>query len=409
MPDPNTEPNPEGSLEEKASEEKALSASEAPEEGRAAPAAQAAAAPASVEVRDAAESDKPLPPAVSGVGVVTPKPNTPGVGGAVLEWFWQGRAVQAVRARGTTLTPRGQELLRRARLAHELGGRALEPQEPLPSGNGDAIACELYRESLEWSLAAHQEQGVGTTKSSSISTSRDLGELWDAADPTFLTKMAGKGPEASKLRGEVVGRTFRDFAELESAEQARLGRALRLSAENATTALDATQNELDRIWLRRVVRLGALALAVVALVILISKTTSWAETGKDLASDADWSVSSLYVAEPGCPAPSQECAASPNFFIHTNQEESPWLMFDMKAPKSISAVRVDNRLDCCYDRAIPLIVEVSDDAKTWKEVARRTTDFSSWKAEFPTTRTRYVRLRIPKLTNLHFSRVRLLP
>lgn len=320
--------------------------------------------------------------------------------------------MRAVHQRGTTLTPRGGELLRRARLAHELAGRVLEPPEPLPSGNGDAIACDLYRQSVVWSLAAYQERGMvraqaAAEKQPGVGPGSDLGALWDAAGPSLLAK--ANSSDVGKLRGELVGRSFQDFAELEAAEQARLARALRVFADNLTTALDTSQKELDRIWLRRVVRVAALLIAVAALILLVSKTKTWSESGTDLAIDAEWSASSLYADGPGCPAPEQECAASPSYFVHTEEQDNPWVMFDLKQPKTLSAVRVENRLDCCYERAIPLIVELSDDAKTWKEVAQRTSDFSSWKTEFPSAKARYVRLRIPKRTNLHLSRVRLLP
>src|SRR5690606_19349381 len=137
--------------------------------------------------------------------------------------------------------------------------------------------------------------------------------------------------------------------------------------------------------------------------------STWSEAEADLARDAMWRASSVYGPEPGCKPPAQECASSPNFFIATNEEENPWLVFDLESPKSVSAVRVDNRIDCCQDRANPLVIEVSDDEKTWKEVARRTSDFNTWKATFPTVKTRYVRLRILKKTNLNLSRVRILP
>jgi len=389
--DPNAEPNPGASKEPPASDSPPATAG----------------GPAGARADGSQATDEGAGAAAS--GVVTPA-KTSMNGNPVVEWFWQGGAVKALLARGTTLTKRGQELLRRARLAHELGTRVLEPPEPLPSGNGDAIACELYRESIEWSLAAHQEQGSGTAEGGTLKAERmNWAQLWEAADPAFLSRAAGKGVEISKLREELMGRSFRDFADLDSSEQARLARTLRLFSEGLTNALDSAQNELDRLWLRRVVRMGGALLAVGLLILVVVRSSAWLQMSKDLAPHAEWTSSSVYDPEPGCKSPEQECGSSPNFFIATHEEDNPWLMFDLKSTKSLSGVQVENRLDCCYERAFPLVVEVSDDAKTWKEVARRTSDFSTWKTSFDTVQTRYVRFRILKRTNLHFSRVMLLP
>jgi len=72
-------------------------------------------------------------------------------------------------------------------------------------------------------------------------------------------------------------------------------------------------------------------------------------------------------------------------------------------------VLVDNRLDCCRERAIPLVVEVSTDQKEWRQVAVRHQLFDTWRADFPRVETRWVRLSVPRKTFLHLSRVRLLP
>lgn len=324
--------------------------------------------------------------------------------------------MRAVHDRGTTLTPRGQELLRRARLAHELGGRVLEPAEPLPSGSGDAIACDLFRQSVEWALAAHREPSVAAAQGggpgpSETATKIDSTELWASARPEFLEAASkfGKGADPNLLRSQIEGRTFLDFAELPASEQARLSRSLRRLAEGMATALDTGQNQIDRLWLRRVLRVSGLLVLIGVLMLFVSWTFEWAEAGHDLAAGAEWSASSLYPGEPGCKSPEQECVNSPNYFVHTNEEDMPWLLFDLKTKQKLSGVRIENRLDCCYERAIPLVVEVSDDAKQWRDVARRTTDFSTWKESFDTVEARYVRIRILKRTNLHFSRVRLFP
>jgi len=92
-------------------------------------------------------------------------------------------------------------------------------------------------------------------------------------------------------------------------------------------------------------------------------------------------------------------------FFHTKEEDSPWLEIDLETPTPVSSVEVVNRRDCCRDRGVPLVVELSTDGKTWKEVDRRTEPFMEWKATFSTQEARYVRLRSARRTYLHLERV----
>jgi hypothetical protein len=238
---------------------------------------------------------------------------------------------------------------------------------------------------------------------------QELTALWEAAEPELLAKGNSDANARKQLRTDIAGRTYRDFAELDASEQSRLARSLRKFAEGLTGALDAAQNELDRLWLKRVLRLGLLIVVLGGGGLFLFKRVFASEASRDIAGEAMWSASSKWAPEPGCEPPAQECANSPNYFIATNDDDEPWLMFEFKEPMRISGLRIDNRLDCCYDRAIPMVVEVSDDAKSWKEVTRRTTDFTSWRENFDPVTTRYVRLRVLKKTFLNLSRVRLFP
>jgi hypothetical protein len=95
--------------------------------------------------------------------------------------------------------------------------------------------------------------------------------------------------------------------------------------------------------------------------------------------------------------------------VHTLEEESPWLEFDLGRVHSVSGVRVTNRVECCLERAQPLVVSVSTDQRKWKEVARSSERFADWKQSFATVQARWVRFEIPKRTNLHLKRVRIFP
>lgn len=93
----------------------------------------------------------------------------------------------------------------------------------------------------------------------------------------------------------------------------------------------------------------------------------------------------------------------PNMFFQTTNEASPWIEFDLGAPRDVTMVRVQNRLDCCRDWPVPLAVELSTDRARWTEVARRVEPFDTWRAVFPEARARYVRFRVPRPTQLQFG------
>jgi hypothetical protein len=50
-------------------------------------------------------------------------------------------------------------------------------------------------------------------------------------------------------------------------------------------------------------------------------------------------------------------------------------------------------------------VEVSDDQKTWREVAKRTETFRTWDATFKATTARYLRLRVDGKAAFHLVKV----
>jgi hypothetical protein len=158
----------------------------------------------------------------------------------------------------------------------------------------------------------------------------------------------------------------------------------------------------------RVVRLGSVALVLAVMVIGIVNGVAWNEQRRDLARNASWKTSSTYAAG-GCTSPAQSCPESPSYFFHTGQENNPSIVFDLGRQRGFSKIVVENRLDCCNERAIPLVVEVSTDGRKWKQVARRNETFTSWRAKFPSVRARWVRLSAKGFAMLHLSRVRILP
>jgi len=351
-------------------------------------------------------------PVAAPVAAVAPAVPRPSPVRRFFEWFWLGRAMAELRAQGRIGSPRALELLRRAWRSLELAERALSPVPRLLNGAADAEARELARQGLFWALAAesvlrreasHATSGDGATPLAS----RSLRELWAEAEPSLLVAAAGSegGVHAVEAALRVDG--FADFAELSAEEQARQARDLVAFVRSLGAVLETPRVSLDRLWTRRMLRTGLGVVVVGALLGGAIFARSQQDNARDWARGRPYKPSSAFPV-PVCKSPDQECPESPFFFFHTMEEDRPSLEIDLGAKRRFSAVRIANREDCCADRAVPLVVEVSNDHTKWHEVARRTETFNTWYAEFAPTSARYVRVATTRKSVLHLHRVAVL-
>lgn len=122
-------------------------------------------------------------------------------------------------------------------------------------------------------------------------------------------------------------------------------------------------------------------------------------------SGAAWRVNTAY---PGYELSGtlDDSPSSPMFFC-TNREVEASILLEL--PKAVTAGQlvVENRADCCGERAVPLLAEVSLDGNDFREVARIEHPFKMWRVNFPAAQVRFLRLRATKNTWLHFRYVRL--
>jgi hypothetical protein len=290
----------------------------------------------------------------------------------VLEWFWRGRTLAALRA-----VPEPSlevtALERRAAVAAESARKALRPDAPYAHGPADALAADLYAQSIRWSLAAL----------------RSAGEPPDEPDATLE-----------------LG--FLELAELEQKTLAELVAKRKDTAERLLAILGRNRQNVSRARSQRTLRAGMLVLLVVAVLLGSLLSHAWVADSRDLAFGKAWTASSRFGVY-GCRSPEQVCEGSPHFFFHTNEENEPWIAIDLGAMRQVSSVQIENRRDCCRERAVPLVVEVSRDNKKWTQVAQRTEEFSFWEGTFSRTRARWVRVKIKGTATLHLARVRVLP
>lgn len=332
-------------------------------------------------------------------GAVTPSDGS--FGTRAVDWFWRRTKLAEIQRELPELQPRAALMAQRARATAELAFLALTPAEPLEMPV-EGYAAESYRQAAYWALCALSgaaDESVGTSY---------LDSAWSALDDATLSGAVTSAERVEVLRSSLQQGSFVYFAELSAAEQAAVCVEVRQLAESLIAKLNERNRVLERVYFQRAARVGLVVLLTLALLVGLFWLRKTRDDRNDLTVGKAWSTSSQY-EQPGCTSPAQQCSESPNYFFCTSEDAQPWVEFDLGQPLRFSTVQVDNRTDCCTERAVPLVIEVSDNHKRWREVARRDAEFTTWRATFSSTQARYVRLRVTKRSFLHLLRVRILP
>jgi hypothetical protein len=299
------------------------------------------------------------------------------------EWFFRGAAMRQARSRVVKPSGPQERALNQARMLVEVARRVAEPVEALPQGSRPAVLCGLYRDSVYFALSAEQSVlGDGPPP--------DLAALWAATPPEKLLKLAGDEATLAAVRNALVDRPLAAALDATEEDAARA----RAFAEALLWEADAPIRAVEGVHVQRWMRLAVLA----AIVLVAAFGVRTLLQGPNLARDKKFKLSSV---APEC-APPNKCA---DLLFHTQQQENPWADFDLGSVVAVERVEVTNRSDCCAERAIPLIVELSLDDKKWTQVARRDAAFSSWTAKFPKQKARFVRVRAPRNTILNLDDV----
>jgi len=154
--------------------------------------------------------------------------------------------------------------------------------------------------------------------------------------------------------------------------------------------------------------LGRLA-AMLAVATLLVLSTASALSGsfrarlfpRDLAAGRPWVASS---ADPSRPLSGVGPSSEEPLFFHTKDSHNPWLEIDLGGEHVIRAVLVENRADCCQERALPLNVEIWD-GSNWQLIAQRRAAFSVWKYDVGPVRSKRIRFLHPGNGFLHLKRI----
>jgi hypothetical protein len=306
---------------------------------------------------------------------------------SVWQWFWRGKelalARQAVRD-----VPAGVRLqLTRARTAQELGERALEPIDALRSGPSLPLSVSLFREAAYWALSAQSEAAPAP----------DLASAFERVELETLTFAAGSSDGLEQVKKALLLKSFRETADDSPEQQRQDATVLRAFVQALIDLQLGPERRVGRALVQRWVRFGLSTFFLLSLIIAGSVLLGGALRGPDLLVARPWRTSS---SNPSVPR-----AERREYFFHTQEEDSPWIEYDLGKPTVFSVVEVSNRRDCCPERAAPAVIEVSTDQQHWKEVSRRADSYSVWEAKFAATTARYVRVRVLRRSILHLSGV----
>jgi len=280
-------------------------------------------------------------------------------------------------------SPNRRERLVRAEAAAEQADRIVDRFRH-PSGAGFSAALDLYREATFWALTAALEGPLPAT----------LAEAFARVSPGVLAPIGNETWRAT-ARG-LLESSFVATAELGGLERGEQLRVVREFVRGVLTSIQADDRTIERAIRRRWAAIGvsaALALCVVGIVVAVLR--------HDLAANQPWRVSSM---DPSCDSTFRVCGGQyVGIFFHTLEEASPWIEFDLGKSRAFSSVTITNRQDCCKARAVPLVIEVSNDQTSFTEVSRRDDVFDTWKATFAPVSARFVRARALRKTTLHFE------
>ncbi len=244
-------------------------------------------------------------------------------------------------------------------------------------------------------------------------------ELWDAA-ATLAAEPASLNHAQAVLHREAVALVLREYpATSTQAHRGAIEAALQgePSAFHFAVLRDAHQvflSELEfdiaavtRAQQLRWGKLGALLFGCAAAVVLGISVVAWIREPPDLAKGKPFTLSSKWT---DCHPDQGECGGFPmKILFHTNEESNPWYQVDLGAPVDFSWLTIRNRTDVAMARCLPLVAEVSDDGKTFREVARQIQPFVEWEPHFAPQHARYLRMRADRVTTLHLEAVRVHP
>lgn len=227
---------------------------------------------------------------------------------------------------------------------------------------------------------------------------RFLRAIQARADRAALT-LADEGRRARRLYCYILKECdgHQTVPQTPDSEMDRLGRAAR-------HALRDLIRPLKRVLLRRALWVLTIAFvicgAALLLVLALPSGRAWLFPA-DLGRTARWHASS---AMGGSVTRGVGTNSDGPLFFHTISQDDPYVDLDLGKVVNVRRVVIENRSDCCGERALPLNVEVME-AGGPRLLCQRRSPFRSWTCATGGVKTQTLRIHRPGPTMLHLRRV----
>lgn len=304
----------------------------------------------------------------------------------VWEWFSQSAAIEDASSIAAALTSEQRILVEQSRAIFDLGERVRDRITTVTAESSESTAIILFHQAGLLALAA--AAGPGQTAAA----------LW-LVQRGQIVPVVGLGAAGEARLDQVFPGDF-------PLQPSVSGHQLKADADilqRAVGVLVAQVEEPHRqADVARGLRFFRMTLLVLSLLGLLwggsLQVKKWT-TPRDLLDGKPWQASSTY---PGFTPGGSGTA----IFFHTQREKSPWIQFDLGTVTRVRRIEVRNRTDVAGARAVPLVIELSRDAKSWTEVARKQEDFTVWETDFSPTEARFLRARAEANTWLHLEWLR---
>lgn len=135
-------------------------------------------------------------------------------------------------------------------------------------------------------------------------------------------------------------------------------------------------------------------------------------TGANLAKNRPAKQSSIYTGSKSSGAQGAvDGVKNGEFGFHTQSEPNPWWQVDLGEVKSLTEIRIFNRLDCCPERARTIQIVLSNDGTNWTRVFTNNgsafggSDGKPLKVSLKESSARYVRLQLAETNYFHLDEV----
>jgi hypothetical protein len=275
-----------------------------------------------------------------------------------------------------------------------------DAEELAAKGGGLGSRVVLYRAATALLLGAY-----GSRAGPQIGTEPAAADYWAslAAIPGVASELGELSDGQRRAIQEALdacrGEAY--LAQLSEEESGRIADALSQFARKLHHGLAVDANRLRRELLTRWMRLGLASLCVIAGVWSIVRVLT---ASPNLALHRPVLVVKPEPTHGGDPSRVVD-GDRKNLGFHTINAANQSLTIDLGSVHRVSKVIVYNRADCCQERAVPLRLELGEDATRFWQVATRTELFDVWRPKFRPVNARYVRLTDLKADAFHLSEV----